>query len=137
MNPFIGVWSLEAWTARNGADVSLPFGESPQGMLVYTAEGTMNACFMRSARQPLGLSLQEITAARRYWLGMPPGAAAPAIALRERFTEAALRFNSYAGRYTVEGERVHHEVEIALYPDWIGKRLTRTYRFEGDRLTLS
>ena len=32
------------------------------------------------------------------------------------FIAAALAFNSYSGRFTVEGNQVHHDVEIAL-PD--------------------
>ena len=50
---------------------------------------------------------------------------------------AALLFNAYSGRFTVEEARIHHDVEIALFPDWVGKRLTRAYRFEAERLILS
>jgi hypothetical protein len=32
---------------------------------------------------------------------------------------------------------VHHDVEIALFPDWIGKRLTRKFKIESERLALS
>ncbi|MGQ0655294.1 MAG: lipocalin-like domain-containing protein [Betaproteobacteria bacterium] len=60
-----------------------------------------------------------------------------AAARRERFVEAALHFNSYGGRYSIEGDRVHHDVEVALFPDWIGKRLTRAFRVDGPSLTLS
>ena len=138
MSELIGAWSLLAWTARSASgETSQPFGERPQGILVYTAGGTMCSSFSRAERAPLGLSLGEITAARRYWMGLDAGTAPPAAEVRARFVEAALHFNSYGGRYEIEGERVHHQVEVALYPDWIGKRLSRTFRFEGQRLTLS
>jgi hypothetical protein len=138
MSVLTGVWTIESWSARSAAgETSLPFGEKPQGILVYTADGTMSACFMRAARQPLGIALQEITAARRYWLGMEAHATPPAPILGERFFEAAIRFNSYAGRYSIDGDTVHHDVEVALFPDWVGKRLSRRYRLQGERLALS
>ena len=136
MSELTGAWSLLDWTTESASgERSQPFGERPQGILVYTAEGTMCSSFSRAGRAPLGISLAEITAARRYWMGLD--GAAPAQGLRERFVEAALHFNSYGGRYRVEGDRVHHDVEVALYPDWIGKRLSRTFRFDGSRLALS
>ena len=136
MSELIGAWSLLDWTARAASgETSQPFGKRPQGILVYTADGTMCSSFSRAGRGPLGVSLAEITAARRYWMGQ--GGQRPAEGLRERFVEAALHFNSYGGRYTIEADRVHHQVEVALYPDWIGKRLSRSFRFEGNRLTLS
>ena len=136
MNPLTGAWSLLDWSVQGAAgERSQPFGERPRGILVYTADGTMCSSFSRAARAPLGLSLAEITAARRYWMG--GGGEPPPTALRERFVEAALHFNSYGGRYTLAGERVHHDVEVALFPDWIGKRLTRTFRVDGASLTLS
>jgi hypothetical protein len=136
MNQLTGAWSLLGWTARSAAgELAHPFGEKPHGILVYSAEGTMCSSFSRAGRAPLGVSLGEITAARRYWMGL--AAKAPPSDLHERFVAAALHFNSYGGRYTVEGERVHHDVEVALFPDWIGKRLTRTFRLEGPDLALS
>ena len=57
--------------------------------------------------------------------------------VERRFVEAALYFNAYSGRYTVDGTRVHHDVEVALYPEWVGQRLSREYRVDGSTLTLS
>jgi hypothetical protein len=137
MSELIGAWSLLDWTTQDASGkTSRPFGERPQGILVYTADGTLCSSFSRAGRAPLGASLAEITAARRYWMGLDAGEP-PREELHRRFIEAALHFNSYGGRYTIEADRVHHHVEVALYPDWIGKRLSRTFRFEGNRLTLS
>ena len=124
MQSLLGTWKLEQWTS-GGAQ---PFGPRPQGTLVYTADGTMISCFMRRTRAPVAASLQELAAWRR---------APRSNDLERRFLDAALSFNSYSGRYSVEGTRVHHDVEIALFPDWIGRRLTRNFRFDGERLTLS
>jgi hypothetical protein len=124
MQSLVGVWKLEQWTS-GGAQ---PFGPEPQGTLVYTADGTMISCFMRRARAPVASSFEELAAWRRNRRSND---------LERRFLDAALSFNSYSGRYSVEGTRVYHDVEIALFPDWIGRRLTRNFRFDGDRLTLS
>jgi len=124
MHPLVGTWALEQWTSGSRE----PFGPRPQGTLVYTAEGTMIACFMRAHRAPVAASLDALTAWRR----------APERGdVERRFLEAALYFNAYSGRYSVEGARVHHDVEVALYPEWIGQRLSRDYRVDSGRLTLS
>jgi hypothetical protein len=138
MSELTGAWRLLDWTARSaGGEVSRPFGERPQGILVYTADGTMCSSFSRAGRAPLGVSLGEITAARCYWMGVDAGGQAPPAELHERFVAAALHFNSYAGRYWIDGDQVHHQVEVALYPDWIGKRLTRAWKLREERLALS
>lgn len=124
MHRFIGSWSLETWTSGDAE----PFGPDPQGKLVYTADGTMISAFMRRGRAPVGRSMEELAAWR--W------ASTNSEEMERRFVTAALAFNSYSGRYSIEGNRVHHDVEIAMFPDWIGTRLSRVYEFKGDRLAL-
>jgi len=131
MDTLVGTWSLVRWTSGTVE----PFGPDPRGTLVYTAAGTMIACFMRSARPPLGPAMD---AYRDYRLGraaLPRGLDRPR--LETQLLDAAMSFNAYSARYFVEGDLVHHDVEIAMLPDWIGKRLTRRFRIEGDQLTLS
>jgi hypothetical protein len=131
MDTLVGTWSLVRWTS--GAVE--PFGPDPRGTLVYTAGGTMIACFMRSERPGLGPAMDDY---RSYWLGR---AALPAGLdegkLKSGLLDAAMSFNAYSARYFVEGDLVHHDVEVAMLPDWIGTRLTRRFRIEGDQLTLS
>ena len=134
-NALNGAWRLQSWSARlPDGSLAAPFGEKPQGVLVYTADGTMCSAFMNSSREPIGV---QLAACRRYWQGLrkdaPPGEGD----IKARLLQAALRFNSYAGRYTVEGDRIHHSVEVALFPDWIGLRLMRRFRFEEEKLSLS
>jgi hypothetical protein len=124
MNRLIGVWKLERWSSEDRE----PFGADPVWTLVYTAEGTMISCFMRRQRTPVAASMDELAS----WRRQPRSTD-----LERRFLDAALSFNSYSGRYSVEDAQVHHDVEIALFPDWIGKRLTRDFRLERDRLALS
>ncbi|MNZ92114.1 hypothetical protein D3C78_1111250 [compost metagenome] len=44
----------------------------------------------------------------------------------------------YFGRYQVDEseQRVVHQVEGSSFPNWIGSRQVRFYRFSGDRLEL-
>ncbi len=43
----------------------------------------------------------------------------------------------YAARWSVEGDHIFHDVDIASRAPWAGTRQTRGYRFEGGKLTLS
>ena len=134
---FIGVWRLVSWSARlPDGSIGTPFGSAPVGTLIYAADGTMISSLMSADRAPLGLSMEELAACRRQWLGLEHSAIDNAKA-KQRFLNAALLFNAYAGRFSVDDMRIHHYVEVALFPDWIGKRLTRRYQFEADRLTLT
>ena len=129
----IGTWQLESWKSGELA----PFGERPRGTLVYTVGGTMISCFMSAERPQLGVSLEALHAFRRYWLGLASEKPQGEEEVKQRFLRAAFSFNAYAGRYSVEGARVHHDVEVALFPEWVGRRLTRTFEIRGERLTLS
>ena len=44
---------------------------------------------------------------------------------------------SYCGRYEVMKDSVIHYIEVSLFPNWVGTKQDRMYRFDGDRLTLS
>jgi len=135
---FVGSWQLLSWTTRRAdGSVGTPFGPHPRGTLVYTADGTMCSAFMNPDRQPLAIGAERIAACRRYWLGIDAHAPAEEQSARAALFEAALRFNAYAARYSADERFIHHDVTVALIPDWIGTRLTRTYRFDGNRLELS
>lgn len=43
---------------------------------------------------------------------------------------------AYAGRWTVDGATVSHEVELALHDDWIGTTMARTFHLDGTTLVL-
>ena len=124
MHPLVGTWKLERWTS--GA--LEPFGARPEGTLVYTEEGTMIAAFMRRGRAPVAASLEALAAWRR-----SPGPGD----VERGLLQAAKSFNAYSGRYTIEGNEVHHDVDVALYPDWIGQRLSRRFVIQGERLALA
>lgn len=71
------------------------------GVITYTDEGRMVATLMRSDRPRIGTrSFNEATAMER--------------------ASAAAGYLSYAGRYEILGDEVHHHVELSLFPDWVG-----------------
>lgn len=40
---------------------------------------------------------------------------------------------SYCGRWRMEGDRLFHNVELSMFPNWVGAEMTRTTRFENGR----
>jgi hypothetical protein len=116
-NPFVGTWTLkstERKTLETG-EVTPLWGAHPSGTLVYTAEGRMSALVLAESRKA-------------------PAAAMPTEA------EALSLFKSmvaYAGRYTVESDRVVHHVEQSWNQAWTGTDVVRFYKFDGNRLTLT
>lgn len=115
----IGSWQLRTYDLRTADDViiSRPLGDDPHGLLLYTADGRMAVFHARRGRE---------TPAARSWAAVES----------EDRAAASLGFDSYAGRYEWLGDRVVHQVEISLLPSWIGARLVRLARLDGDTLTL-
>jgi len=119
----VGAWQLQRWeivreVAGQGGIASLPFGAGAVGLLLYTADGWMSATIMAEGRRPFSRA-------------NPRSASA---------VERAAAFDgyfSYAGRWSVEGSRVRHEVTVALNPAMVGTLQVREARLVGRRLTLS
>ena len=120
---FVGVWLLEqAQISFSDARLPLePFGSSPQGMLIYTASGHMQALLSHQHRTPL--STPHLEGAHR---------CSP--------TEKSMAFDeylSYGGRAHVEHSQMVHTVEYALHPNIIGRKQRRNVQwFNDDRLLL-
>jgi hypothetical protein len=114
----VGRWRLVAWEITHGQDETLrPLGDDADGLLIYTAEGSMAVQITAAARRPLGSP-------------DPLGGSEP---------ERAAAYSTclaYCGRYEVCGETVVHTVEVSLFPDWAGARQVRLFELAGDRLTL-
>lgn len=97
--------------------MTYPLGKDAQGILVYGDDGYMFVAIMRAERAPfaaddlLGGSVEEKA-------------------------RAAETYVSYCGRYEVSGDRVVHNVELSLFPNWVGAEQERLVAIEGDRLTL-
>lgn len=116
---FIGTWRLKSYEVRK-ADGTLgrPWGEAPEGRLMYSADGYVSVAMMGPDRPTFK--------ARELKQGTD----------KEKVA-AADSYISYAGRYEVEDNRVIHHVEVCLFPNWVGKDQVRNFEFDGNRLLLS
>ena len=99
--------------------VSLPYGEAPEGLLVYTRSGHMSGHLMRRGVPAFkggarAGSPEEIDAAFRGYLG-------------------------YFGTYTVDQDAgaVTHHVAGSWYPNWIGTDQIRYIRWDSGDLVLA
>lgn len=118
-NDFIGTWRLVSYEYIDPeGELRLPFGEHPEGYLVYSGDGYMSVNCMNPDWSGY-LSAQK--------------AAPPALKLKDIFNH---HYFAYSGRYEITDDRVIHHIEICSLPDWVGIDLQRYFNFEGNRLTL-
>ena len=115
----IGGWSLRRWEIVHADGTRTePFGPDAAGLILYTADGWMSATIMAAGRRNLSRTNPRL---------------APA-------AERAAAFNgyfTYAGRWRVVGNSVHHEVAVALNPAMVGTVQVRAARVTAQTLTLS
>ena len=118
---FIGGWQLLSWEIRYSDNdrVSQPFGANPQGLIMYTPDGYMNAVIARADRAqfPADQSIKSLSPAT--------------------LAEAYSDYFQYAGRYRIEGDKVIHSVQMSLNPNFVGSEQIRGFKFDGERLTLT
>jgi hypothetical protein len=115
----IGTWKLvSALLTTLGGGTRKLLGENPNGFLTYTSDGRMTAILGSSGRQPLSVA---------------DPIAAPAAERAEAFAT----FTAYAGRYTFDGDRLTHHVEVSLFQNWVGTDQIRFAKLQGRRLTLT
>ena len=114
-----GTWKLVSVSSStaSGERNDTPFGPSPAGFLTYTQDGRMTAMISYGGRKRLSSS---------------DARSAPA----EEQAEAFRTFVAYAGRYTLNGDKVIHHVEISSIQNWVDTDLIRSIRFEGERIVL-
>mgnify|MGYP001546690901 FL=1 len=117
----VGAWQLESWTVgySDRDDFSYPYGEDPQGLLVYSEDGWMSACISRRERAlfPEDVSYRKLPDALK-------GAA---------FSS----YFHYAGRYRIQEGDVVHYVTHSLNPNFPGTEQLRHAELDGQTLVLS
>jgi lipocalin-like protein len=114
----VGTWRLVSTSASTpaGRRIDPPIGSNPTGLITYTAEGTMMAIISSTGRKPLSGDRISAPAAER--------------------AEAFATFFAYAGRYSLEGDKVIHHVEIASVQNWVNTDMVRMVTFENNRIIL-
>ena len=121
----LGAWLLHRWAIEfsDGRAASLPFGAGASGLIIYTADGWMNASIARAARPVLSApSVRQAPAAEQ--------------------CAAFESYFNYGGPFTLRlidgAPHVVHSVRFSLNPNMVGSEQVRRIRFDGaDRLTLS
>jgi len=115
----VGAWRLVSWENRAAdGQVSYPMGPDARGYLLYTGDGRFSVTISRVDRAAF---------AAGDLLG----------GTTEEQARAVEGFVAYAGRYSFQGDRVLHHVELSLFPNWVGSDQQRWVELAGDRLTLS
>lgn len=110
----VGTWRLVDWARIDADGTRTPPLPGAKGLICYTADGFMFATLMG--------------ADRKAFAGFDPmGGTA------EETRHAMSTALSYCGRWRMEGDRLFHNVELSMFPNWVGTEMTRTTRFEGDR----
>ena len=116
-----GTWQLESWTIgySDRDDFTYPYGEDPQGLLLYTTDGWMSVslCRKERARLPQDVSFRKIT--------------------DEVKAEAFSSYFHYTGRYRVVDGDVIHYVSQSLNPNFPGSEQLRHAELDGQTLVLS
>ncbi|MBT8341388.1 MAG: lipocalin-like domain-containing protein [Desulfatitalea sp.] len=117
-NLLVGVWALESFEIINkDGDIINPYGEQPIGYLLYTDSGYMSVTIMNRERERC--DAENFKCANPY-----------------EKTKAAETYFSYCGRYEIQGDTVLHDVEISLFPNWVGTVQDRIMKIEGNSLLL-
>jgi hypothetical protein len=88
-----------------------PLGEHPKGYLIYTPEGRMMALLVHEKRSPAVVGEDRINL-HKYMA-------------------------AYSGRYTIEGTKVVHHVDISWNESWTGTDQIRFLELQGDKLTIN
>jgi hypothetical protein len=105
-----GSWQLVAFKRKfsDNGDVVDVMGPDPRGIITLGADGRMSAIITASERSV------ETPAADLY---------------------ASLM--AYSGRYTLDGNRLVTEVDVAWHPAWVGSQQIRYFDLEGDELHIT
>ncbi len=106
----LGSWALVSCTSYKNGNGTPSFGNPPIGQIQYTADGRMSAFLMDPAWMEKG----------------------------DPKADGLSDFFSYAGRWTLNGDQVRHEIEICSIPKKVGTAFVRTVTpTDADHMELS
>jgi lipocalin-like protein len=111
----VGTWKLvsASSTTSKGERNDIPYGIDPAGFLTYTEEGRVTSLISYGGRKPLSIA-----------------------ATNEEQAAAFNTFLAYTGRYSINGDKVTHHIEVSSIQNYVGKDLIRSVKFQGDQITL-
>ena len=110
----VGTWRLLSFsdTFPDSKDVAKTFGENPNGLITFTADGRMSMLFTTADRsKSAGPRATDAEAAKLY------------------STMAA-----YAGSYKVEGDKLMYKIEVSWNQNWNGTDAVRIISFPDGKL---
>jgi len=114
----VGAWRLLTWESIDDAGaVDHPMGPDAEGVVVYTPDGTMMTTLGRRGRMPI--TGDDMLAG--------PDA--------ERLASFG-SFIAYTARFRIEGGDVIHQVEMSLFPNWVGTAQRRHVQLAADGRSL-
>lgn len=116
----VGAWRLVSYEVRprDGSAAAYPLGRDVRGWLLYTRDGYMSAQLMAAGRPP-------------YAIGDPHHGA------DDECAAAARGYIAYSGPFQVaDNGTLTHEMDVSLFPNWVGNVQQRIAVLDGDRLRL-
>ncbi len=105
----VGTWMLQSFITRlDDGSKHLPYGDKPEGRIVYTPDGFMSAHLWNPESHIEGAN-----------------------------QNADPHYFSYCGDWTIEGMMVRHRVHAATEASWTGQDKLRTLKSTGNLLELT
>ena len=114
-NEIAGVWKLKSYRRRYLDTGEVRTDMLPHAYILYTPGGFMMSITVEENRKP------------------PAGGA---LTDEERIRLFNSIVSAYSGRYTVQGNKVIHTVDISWNEAWTGSEQVRYFKVEGDKLTI-
>ncbi len=107
-----GVWKLVSYDVEVQAtgDKFPPMGKNPTGYVIFTPEG-------------------------RVWFVLTGDGRKPPKTVQDR-ADLLDSLVAYTGTYRIEGDNWITKVEVAWNPAWVGTEQKRSFKVEGDRLSV-
>jgi Lipocalin-like domain len=109
--PQVGTWKLQSFRTEDvqSGRVTEPYGAHPTGYLSYGADCRMYAIIVKEGRR------------------VPAGPVVTDVEKVDLFGSLL----SYAGTYTVEGDKISHHVDVSWNQAWTGTTQVRHFSFKG------
>lgn len=117
-NKIIGTWKLLSFVMINKtANKTLyPYGKSPIGTLIFSADNFMSVAIMADNRE--NLSVESIQ-----------------MATDQEKIKTIESYLSYSGTWRIGNDKIFVNVLVSLLPNWTNKEHYRHYEISNDKLT--